>query len=204
MTLLALIRHGPTDWNGQLRMQGHTDTSLSEAGYAEVKARGAHGLNPVLSGYYWQASPLRRARLTATLLTGFAPPLEPRLIEMDWGEWEGRTLAEVKAEIGPKLQENEDQGLDFCPPGGESPRDIQNRVRPWLQEIAVLRPAVVGVTHKGVIRALMANAYSWNMMGKPPVKLDWTCAHIFDVTEDGTLSPKQMNVPLNIPEIDPS
>jgi len=201
MTRLALIRHGPTDWNAARRMQGHTDTLLSEAGHAEVAARGAAGLNPALAGYYWTASPLRRARLTATMLCGFAPPLEPRLIEMHWGDWEGRILDEVRAEIGDAaFQEIEDRGLDFCPPGGESPRDIQNRVRPWLVEIAALRPAVAAVSHKGVIRALMASAYQWNMMGKPPVKLDWTAAHLFDVAPDGALTPVQMNLPLNAPD----
>ncbi len=199
MTRLALIRHGPTDWNGEGRMQGHTNTSLSTAGYAEVAARGARGLNPHLAGYYWLASPLRRARLTAALLCGFAPPQESRLIEMDWGDWEGRTLAEIRAEIGPALQQNEDRGLDFCPPGGESPRHIQDRVRPWLVEIAAQRPAVVAVTHKGVIRALMAGAYHWDMMGKPPVELDWTRAHLFDVAPDGVLSPVEMNLPVNDP-----
>ena len=70
MTRLALIRHGPTDWNAKGRMQGHSDTPLSTAGHAEVAARGAAGLHPRLAGFYWFASPLRRARLTATLLCG--------------------------------------------------------------------------------------------------------------------------------------
>ena len=199
MTRLAFIRHGPTDWNGEGRMQGHSDTPLSVAGHAEIAARGALGLNPVLAGFSWQSSPLRRARLTATLLCGFAPPLEPRLIEMDWADWEGRTLDDVRREIGQALQDNEDRGLDFRPPGGESPRDIQNRLKPWLVEIAARRPAVVAVSHKGVIRALMAQAYQWDMMGKPPVNLDWTCAHIFHVAPDGSPSPEQMNVSVSDP-----
>jgi len=199
MTRLAFIRHGHTDWNAEGRMQGHTDTHLSAQGHADIKARGEIGLNPVLAGFSWQASPLRRARLTATMLCGFAPPLEPRLIEMDWGEWEGRILDEVRAEIGQALQDNEDRGLDFCPPGGESPRDIQNRLKPWLVEIAALRPAVVAVSHKGVIRAAMAQAYGWDMMGKAPVKLDWNCAHIFHVAANGTLTPEEMNVSVSDP-----
>jgi probable phosphoglycerate mutase len=199
MTRLALIRHGPTAWNAAGRLQGRSDTALSPAGHAELAARGDGGLNPRLAGYYWLASPLRRARLTATLLCGFAPPLEPRLIEMDWGDWEGRTLAEIRAEIGPALQRNEDRGLDFRPPNGESPRDVQDRLRPWLAELAAQRPAVVAVSHKGVIRALMAGAYQWDMMVRAPVKLDWARAHIFDIAADGGLTPVEMNVAINDP-----
>ena len=194
MTRLALIRHGATAWNAEGRVQGHTDTPLSAEGHAEVSARGGRGLNPALSGYYWVSSPLRRARLTATLLCGFAPPCEPRLLEMNWGNWEGRTLAELRAELGAAMQANEDRGLDFRPEGGESPREVQNRVRPWLAEIAARRPAVAAVTHKGLIRAVMAAAHDWDMMGEPPVKLDWSRAHIFSVAADGQPSPVAMNV----------
>ncbi len=194
MTLLALIRHGATVWNAEGRVQGHTDTPLSTEGHAEVAARAAGGLNPALSGYYWVSSPLRRARLTATLLCGFAPPCEPRLLEMSWGHWEGRKLAELREELGAEMRANEDRGLDFKPDGGESPREVQTRIRPWLVEIAARRPAVAAVTHKGLIRAVMAWAHDWDMTGKPPVKLDWSRAHIFRIAPDGNPEPAAMNV----------
>ena len=72
---------------------------------------------------------------TAVLL-GLNPQPEPRLIEMAWGAWEGRRLSELRAELGDLMRENEERGLDFRPPDGESPRDVQNRVRPLLAEIA--------------------------------------------------------------------
>src|SRR3546814_10532072 len=58
------------------------------------------------------------------------------LVETDWGAWEGRTLAELRADLGAGMAANEARGLDFRPPGGESPRDVQDRMRPLLAELA--------------------------------------------------------------------
>jgi probable phosphoglycerate mutase len=132
------------------------------------------------------------------LLSGSPTTLEDRLIEMDWGDWEGRTLADLRAELGEALQINEDNGLDFRPDGGESPRGVQDRLRPWLVEIAGEGRDVAAVTHKGVIRALMAEAYGWEMMGTPPVKLDWTRLHLFHIDAEGRPEPVEMNIPLGL------
>ena len=71
-------------------------------------------------------------------------PVEPRLVEMDWGDYEGYTLAELRAARGVDLAANEARGLDFRPPGGESPRDVQARLAPLLAEIAARRRADAG------------------------------------------------------------
>jgi broad specificity phosphatase PhoE len=196
MTRLALIRHGRTPWNEEARMQGQTDVPLSNAGYQQIKEDVGTALNPELAGLYWFSSPLKRARTTAGLLCGFAPPLEDRLMEMNWGEWEGKTMPDLRHELGSDLQANEDRGLDFRPTGGESPREVQQRVKSWMADICETRPGVAAVCHKGVIRAVMAMAYNWDMMGKAPVKLNWACAHIFDIAPEGTPHPNKMNVPV--------
>ena len=65
----------------------------------------------------------------------------------------------------PAMIENEARGLDFRPPGGESPRDVQARLRPFLES---LRDPTIAVTHKGVLRALYALATGWTMERKAP------------------------------------
>ncbi len=164
------------------RIQGRADTPLSEAG--RVQAR-RWVLPPELTGAAWVASPLARAVETARLLGATPLTTEERLTEMDWGQWEGRKLADLRAELGPVLAENEARGLDFTPAGGESPRAVQIRVRPWLAEVAEGGQAVAAVTHKGVIRAVLALACDWDMTGAPPVKLEWCCAHLFTVDAKG-------------------
>ena len=178
MTLLALIRHGPTAWNRQRRVQGRRDIPLDAEGVAEVAG---WRLPPAFSSFDWAASPLARARRTAAVLAGGAVPSAPALIEMDWGDWEGRRLAELRAELGPAMAANEARGLDFLPPGGESPRMVQRRLGPWLEEVARRGRPTVAVAHRGVIRALYAAAAGWDMLERPPRALSSPAAHLFEV-----------------------
>lgn len=167
MTLLALIRHAPTTWNAEGRLQGRRDTPLSAAGEAAL----ATWATPMaLAGFDWVASPLQRCTITARALAGRTPPTDPRLIEMDWGAWEGRTRRELSESLGSDFRENETRGLDFLPPGGESPRMVQARLSPFLADVAKAGKPTVAVTHRGVIRAAIALAAGWDFMGKPPVK----------------------------------
>ena len=55
---------------------------------------------------------------------------------------------------------------------------------------------VVAVSHKAAIRALLALATGWNMLGRPPHKLDWKCAHFFVAQDGGHVAIERLNVPL--------
>lgn len=191
MTLVAFLRHGPTEWSAIHRIQGRTDMPLSAAGRAAVKT---WRLPDELVGFEVIASPLARAAETARLLVGREATLQPRLAEMDWGDWEGRQLAELRQELGEEMARNEARGLDFRPAGGESPREVQDRLRPWLAEVARAGRPALAVTHKGVIRAVLAAATGWDMTGKPPVKLDWASAHLFAVDTDGQARIDRVNL----------
>ncbi|HKX08348.1 MAG TPA: histidine phosphatase family protein, partial [Stellaceae bacterium] len=88
MTVLALLRHGPTAWTREHRLQGRADMPLDEAGRKTVSGwRLPSGVRDSI----WVTSPLKRCLDTAKLLRLDAS-VDPRLIEMDWGRWEGRTL----------------------------------------------------------------------------------------------------------------
>jgi broad specificity phosphatase PhoE len=168
---IVLIRHGRTAWNEQGRMQGRADLPLSPAGRAEV-------LGWRLPGEWadarWLSSPLRRATETAALLTDRPVAVEPRLIEMDWGAFEGRTLAELRAEAPAAMAANEARGLDFRPAGGESPREVRTRLERLFTDLGA-DPAddavAVCVTHRGVLRAALSLATGWDMLAKPPLRL---------------------------------
>lgn len=193
MTALLLLRHGPTDWNAAHRLQGHSDQPLSRAGSEQV------GLWQLPAGFQaarWLTSPLQRARQTAALMGHPDAEIEPALIEMNWGRWEGQTLDALRQRYGAALAAREAQGLDFRPDGGESPRDVQLRLAPWLRRLGAAGQPTVAVCHKGVMRALYALASGWDMTGPPPRKLRTEHAHAFRVAGAGRIAIEQLNLPL--------
>ena len=193
MTKLALIRHGLTAYNERRRLQGLRDTPLSEQGREQIQNYKAP---PELQGFAWLSSPLARASDTARMLTDDPVVTDSRLIEMDWGSWEGRTVNDLRTELGQTMRENEDRGLDFRPPHGESPREVMHRLRPLLAKIGRSGRNTAAVTHKGVIRAVYAAALGWDMLGSPPHKLNWLSTHIFAVSNRGNLKVLALNIPL--------
>jgi len=189
MTCLILMRHGPTAWNAEKRLQGLNDIPLSEAGRGEVAA---WVLVPEAGGALWYTSPLSRARETAAILGAPDAAVEPRLSEMSWGDWEGRKVEDVRALAGgPDL--NGGQGLDFCPPGGESRRQVMERLKPFFARVGRSERTCIGITHKGVIEAAMVLATGWDMRGKRPAKVGPGASHVFDVDPGGNLSVIRLN-----------
>lgn len=188
MTPLLMIRHGPTAWNQEKRLQGRTDLPLSEDGR---KAVGRWSLPEEFMGFHWLSSPLIRAVETARLL-GHEPQLEPSLVEMSWGEWEGRLFPDLRREKAREFAAQQARGLDFRPPGGESPRDVQERLLPWLQSLAT---PTISVCHKGLIQAVYSLATGWDMIGKPAEKPRDNTAHLFHI-KAGAPMVERMNIPL--------
>jgi probable phosphoglycerate mutase len=192
MTQIALLRHAPTDWNAARRLQGRADIPLSATARATLRRK---ALPRQFQGWPALMSPLQRCRETAQLL-GLAPAIDARLIEMDWGEFEGRRLDDLRTELGETLADNEARGLDFRPPRGESPRDVQARVAPLLVDIAQSGTATLAVTHRGVIRAIYAAARGWDMTGAPPDELDLYAMHLFTLDGAGTPRVERLNIAL--------
>jgi len=182
MNRLLALRHAPTDWNGERLLQGRHDLPLSAAGR---DAATAWRLPAFARGWPCFVSPLARARQTAAAM-GLAAEVEPALIEMDWGQWVGRRLEALRDELGDALARNEAQGLDFRPAGGESPREVMARLQPWLALRGAAGRDCVAITHKGVLRALLALATGWPLLGRPPARLASGRALLFALAADGT------------------
>jgi probable phosphoglycerate mutase len=194
MTLLALLRHAPTEWNDAGRLQGRADPPLSQATRLGLTQR---CLPHCLAGACWHASPLRRAVETARALGADPLRLDPRLIELDFGAFEGRRLVDLRRELGAALAKNEARGLDFLPPGGESPRHLrEERLKPWLAELSRAGGWHVAVTHKTPIRLMLSLACDWPLIGKPPVRLSWNCLQVFWLEAGGMPRPFRFNLPL--------
>jgi broad specificity phosphatase PhoE len=152
-----LIRHGESTWNARALWQGQGDPPLSERGRrqaAALAARLAHeGIELLL------ASDLRRAAETAAIVgeaVGHAPRLDPRLRELDVGSWTGLGRDEIEAHDPELLARFEAEDPDARPGGGETRREIQQRVRRTFAELAAHHAGrrVAVVTHLGVVRAI--------------------------------------------------
>ena len=193
MTLLAMLRHGETQWSQEGRIQGRTDVSLNAAGRAALDR---HTLPQEFRSLRVVTSPLMRCIETAQQLGLDTTSLEPRLAEMSWGAWEGRRLSELRSELGPLMAANEALGFDFRPAGGESPRQVLSRVQSWLAEIAAADSPTLAVCHRGVMRVVFAAALGWDMRGKPPSKLDWSALQVFRIGRAGQPEVLRLNVPL--------
>jgi len=182
---ICLIRHGTTSWNAARRIQGRRDVPLSDAGRAQVRG---WRLPEGFARAACVASPLRRALETAVLIGFDRPVIDGRLAEMDWGEFEGRTLTELRAELGPAMRELEDSGLDFRPRGGESPREVAGRLGAYLCSLAGTGRDMVLVAHKGILRASLVLSHGWEMLGKPPVRYEPELALIHRLAPSGALT----------------
>lgn len=192
MIPLALVRHGPTTWNEQHRLQGQTDIPLSDDGRARV---GRWTIPPEFSALYWVASPLSRARETATLL-GVTPDTEAAIVEMHWGDWEGQTHAELKVRYGEEFDRRAAMGIDLRPHGGETPREVRDRVAAWIRRVADVGRPTGAVAHQGIIRAAISLATGWDMRNPAPQKMDWDSLHLFAIDDRGDIAIERLNISL--------
>lgn len=159
---IYLFRHGETDWNKEMRIQGSTDTELNVTGIEQAKA-----LIPKLQGLGLQAiysSDLKRAYKTGEVVAeALDIPIfkEKRLREAHFGEAEGRTVSEVKGLYGEdlwtKFRNYNPNHEDVRFPGGESRGESIKRMRSVIEElIANPNYQKVGVaTHGGVVCNLL-------------------------------------------------
>jgi len=162
---LYLVRHGHTVWHATGGVAGRTDIALSERGRQAVKALRAslpavfavastgENLPPA-----WCCSPVQRTVETASLLCGDAPlASDPRLVELDFGDWEGSTWEAVHRDHGAQLAAWGENWVSGAPPNGESFAQQLARCALWLDEAQGERGDVrVAVAHGGTIRALLS------------------------------------------------
>ena len=190
---LALVRHAITGWNLEKRVQGRVDQPLSDIGRQQFAAL---AIPAAYRDYRWYCSPLRRATESARLLGLKDFTLDSALIEMHWGDWEGEILKPLRQRLGDEMRDNESRGLDFRPPGGESPRDVRLRLQPWLRDVARAGQDIAAVVHKGIIRCIYALACDWDMRGESPVDFAWDALHQFEMSAEGELLNIYESIPL--------
>jgi len=170
---LVLTRHGLTPRSTPEQHLGQRiDIELSDAGRAQARALAAR-----LAGIPFEqivASPLVRARETAEIVAMTRPTpmqllVDPRLAEMDYGEWEGKTYAEIDATDAARRRAWEADPATIRCPGGESAEDVAERATSFLAGLLAKHgdehpasdttaPPVLAVAHSSFNRILVCVA----------------------------------------------
>ncbi len=156
MTTVALMRHFPTAWNAERRLQGGTDVPLNPEARAQLAGL---RLPAPWDRARLVASGLSRAAETARLLAGGrVVAIDSRLNELGFGAWEGRRSAELAADPATSFSPSLEWGPDDRAPGGESLGELWMRLMPALAAIAAEADPAVIVTHKAAMRAILRRA----------------------------------------------
>jgi broad specificity phosphatase PhoE len=146
---IYLLRHGETEWSRAGRHTGTTDLPLTENGRAAARA-----LRPALAAESFDlvlTSPLRRARETCELAgLGSRAEIDPDLCEWNYGEYEGRTSADIQAQRPGWVIFR-----DGCP-GGESPGEVAARAERVVARVRAINGNVALFAHGHILRVFVS------------------------------------------------
>jgi probable phosphoglycerate mutase len=162
--VLYYIRHGETDWNVEARLQGRRDIPINSKGRAQADRCGEvlrdllarDAIDP--AGLDFVSSPLGRTRETMERLRAVqrldpaAYRVDPRLIEVGFGQWEGFTLADLGTRFPDAIAARDRDKWNFTPPDAESYATMSRRMREWYD---TLTRDTVAVAHGGTFRGLI-------------------------------------------------
>ena len=155
MTNLVLVRHGETTWHADNRYAGSTDIGLTSHGYEQAELLAGWARTARLDAIW--VSPLSRTLETAAppaRATGLTLRIDDRLRELDFGQAEGRSHAEMERLFPDAMAAFRDNPVAHHLPGGEDPRDAAERAVACFEEIARDYPngRVLVVMHTTLIR----------------------------------------------------
>ncbi len=151
MRRLLLVRHAATPATRAAAFS--TDEELDERGLSDAAAL----LGALPASWDAMSSPALRCTQTATAAGFPDPALDPDLAECDFGEWGGRTLAEIHA-AQPEAARAWMNDADAAPHGGESLTVFAERVGGWLDRQAKQHGRAVAITHGGVVKVALVHA----------------------------------------------
>jgi probable phosphoglycerate mutase len=137
-----------------------------------------------------------RARQTVQALGLENPVLDARLMEQNWGVWEGLTRAEILSRHGADAfaKAGSDRGEAFRPGGGESTGELHARVAAFLKDAARDDADAVGIAHLGVLRAAYTLATGWEMTAPMPAELDISKILLLSLDAKGMPAIEKLNL----------
>ncbi len=184
-TRIIAVRHGETAWNVDTRIQGHLDIPLNDTGQWQAQQLAqALAAEPIDAIY---ASDLQRAYATGQAVaaaTGAPITPEPGLRERSFGHFQGRTFAEIEAELPEDALRWRKRDPHYTPEGGESLVSLRERIEGIVSALAEkhLGEQVLMVAHGGVLDVLYRLATrqeiqaprTWQLANAAINRLLWT------------------------------
>lgn len=186
MINLYLVRHGHTIWSDTGGVAGRTDIDLSDKGRTFANAL-ATSLTVSHKVDHWFCSPLRRTRETSEILrtsyeqsTGLKLPevvFDERLVELDFGDWEGQTWEEVHKNTPDILASWGVDWVNQSPPNGETFKQQCLRCQSWMKDWSATlsgesNASMMVVSHGGSIRALICLCLGWDLRDAMTFNID--------------------------------
>lgn len=192
MTRIILVRHCEAEGNTCRILQGKTDCDISGNSSVQLDLISLRLRNVHIDAIY--SSPLKRAKKTAEAINeyhGLPIKTDKRLQEIDVGDWEGKTWAEIGRDYADKLKIWQENPGEFASPGGETMKEVYERI--WAGIIDIVKSnkdkTVLVTSHGCAIRNFLCRA-----LGKPIENLadiEWcdnTAVSVIDF--DDHLDPK--------------
>jgi 2,3-bisphosphoglycerate-dependent phosphoglycerate mutase len=188
-TRITAIRHGETAWNVDTRIQGQLDIGLNAKGRWQAERAGAALAGETIDAIY--SSDLWRAYDTALSVAkphGLMVQTDEALRERGFGEFQGKTFAEIETALPDQALLWRKRVPDFAPPGGESLLHLRERVVQYIARIAQQHPGqhIVIVSHGGVMDVLyraatgldIQAARTWDLHNAAINRLLWNGEHL--------------------------
>ena len=184
-TRILAIRHGETMWNVDSRIQGHLDIALNDTGRWQAERLGMALKDEPIAAIY--ASDLSRAHDTALAVsrhTDVPVRPEPGLRERSFGEFEGRTFAEIETELPAQAKRWRQRDPAFTPAGGESLLMLEARVLSVAARLAAQHPGeqialfahggVMDILYRAATRLDLQAARTWALGNTAVNRLLWS------------------------------
>jgi broad specificity phosphatase PhoE len=175
MLEIVLVRHGETDFNTAEIFRGRLDIHLNKKGMRQAELLGEYLSRDRIDIIY--SSPLKRAIETAGAIAAHHAldvNTVPDLIDLDYGDWQGLSLKEVKAKYGEIYQDWTDTPEQVRIPGGETLHEVRCRVMPFVRDAMMKyrEGCITLVSHRVVCKVLICALLDMNDSHFPMIRID--------------------------------
>lgn len=180
---LYLIRHGEVEGTEAGRVLGQTDVALSERGLEQSRWLAEKLASAQLSAVY--SSDLQRASVAAEMIAGrhgLKVQTDSSWREINLGEWEGRSIAELHNSAGEQVKQLFDDPWQFTYPNGESFAAFTARIQTALSQVLKAHPTgdVALVAHGGVCRTIIGEVLGIPIRYWLRLAQDYGCLSVID------------------------